>query len=231
MINNIKKSIPIFIFNFLIKRLKKFHGLKEVDKKMLKYINYNDGFYIEMGAHDGVKHSNTFYYEKNKNWKGILIEPSNYFTELIKNRSKKNKFFKVICTPFNYKKKIRLNQYGDYSTCDELVTKRYLDWQNKKKVKVKMPLDKKKNIIVKTLPLNEILEKVKAPKVIDFFSLDVEGSELAVLKGINFKKFKFKYLLIEITFESKKLKQFLKKKNYLFKINITPWDYLFVPKK
>ena len=36
-------------------------------------------------------------------------------------------------------------------------------------------------------------------KLIDFFSLDVEGSELNVLKGVNFREYNFRYLLIEIT--------------------------------
>ena len=39
-------------------------------------------------------------------------------------------------------------------------------------------------IKAKPKTLNRILNKIKAPKEIDFFSLDVEGDELNVLKGI-----------------------------------------------
>ena len=34
------------------------------------------GFFIEMGAADGVLLSNTHVFEKNYGWKGILVEPS-----------------------------------------------------------------------------------------------------------------------------------------------------------
>ena len=47
----------------------------KLTKKMLKYINYKNGFYIDCGANDGVNQSNTWYYEKNLGWNGILIEP------------------------------------------------------------------------------------------------------------------------------------------------------------
>ena len=39
--------------------------------------------------------------------------------------------------------------------------------------------------------LQEILKKAKAPKIIDYLSLDVEGAELEVLKNFPFKKYKF----------------------------------------
>ena len=46
---------------------------------------------------------------------------------------------------------------------------------------------------------------------IDFFSLDVEGDEFEVLEGIDFKKYSFKFILIESK-SINKLKIFLKKK-------------------
>ena len=49
--------------------------IMKLTKKMLKYINYKNGFYIDCGANDGVNQSNTWYYEKNLGWNGILIEP------------------------------------------------------------------------------------------------------------------------------------------------------------
>ena len=46
-------------------------------------------------------------------------------------------------------------------------------------------------------PLNMILNDAMALKLIDFLSLDVEGVEIVVLKGINHDDFKFKYMCIE----------------------------------
>ena len=87
----IKKFLPLSLLSFYRKNIKKFHGNELLDKKMLQFINYQNGFYIEMGAHDGIINSNTYYYEKNLNWKGILIEPSNFFDNLKNNRSSRMK--------------------------------------------------------------------------------------------------------------------------------------------
>ena len=197
----------------LIKKFKTFNGYHNLDKKMLKYINYENGFYIECGANDGVNQSNTWYYEKKLNWQGLLIEPIyEVFAELKKNRSDKNFFYNKALRSFNYKKKnVELN----FNSRDTLITSSKSNNIEDRKIKVKS-----KN-------LNSILNQIKAPKVIDFFSLDVEGDEFEVLNGINFNKYNFKYFLIECN-QLKKLKKFLKKHNYKFIKKMSPGnDYLF----
>jgi hypothetical protein len=57
-----------------------------IDLKMLNFLNYRNGFYIEIGAYDGIQESNTLFFEKYKNWRGILVEPSEQYFRLIKNR-------------------------------------------------------------------------------------------------------------------------------------------------
>ena len=72
------------------KKFRNFNSIHNLDKKMLNYINYSKGFYIECGANDGVDQSNTWYFEKKLNWTGFLIEPHPLiFNELFKNRKKK----------------------------------------------------------------------------------------------------------------------------------------------
>ena len=50
--------------------------------------NKKNGFFIEAGAYDGEKYSNTLLFETTLNWNGILIEPNpKYFEDLLnKNR-------------------------------------------------------------------------------------------------------------------------------------------------
>ena len=83
----LKLPIPIF-FKKLFRR---YHGNKQLDKQLLQYLNFDNGFYIDIGAYDGITQSNTFFYEKYKNWRGVLIEPSKSKYLLCKKfRSKKN---------------------------------------------------------------------------------------------------------------------------------------------
>ena len=189
-------------FKTFIKKFRKFNGYDGLDKKMLKYINYSNGFYIECGANDGVSQSNTWYFEKELNWKGLLIEPVNHvFRELKKNRNNNNFFSNKALCPINFKQKFI---YLNLDLKDTLSTRSTED-NIKSRVKIK----------VKTENLNSILNKIKAPKIIDFFSLDVEGDEFKVLNGINFKKYKFKYILIE-TYHLKKIKNFFEMYGYKY---------------
>lgn len=211
---------------FYKKNFKKFNGLKKLDEKMLEYINFDNGYYIEIGAHDGINNSNTFFYEKHKNWKGVLIEPSFNFDLLVKNRSKSNIFFNFGCSDFESEEETTLLNSDDYSICKELVDKRYFDWHQNKQILAKKKMIETK---IKLKTLNSLLEKAKSPNLIDFFSLDVEGMELRVLKGINFEKFNFKFLLVECSNKEKfnDVSKFLSSKKYSYIKKMTDWDYLF----
>ena len=193
---------------------------------MLQYVNYRNGYYIEIGAHDGVHNSNTFYFEKYKGWKGILIEPSAYYNFLVKNRSKRNNFYNNGCSEFNSKPESILLGSGDYSIFKDLVDEEYFNWYYGKQVQAKKNLNKTK---VNIRTLNSILIESKAPQLIDFFSLDVEGMEIKVLGGVDFDNFNFKYLLVECSnkVKFKEVSDFLIKKKYIHVDNLTPWDCLF----
>jgi FkbM family methyltransferase len=211
-IKKIKGLFPVTLKTF-IKKLRNFNADNKLDLKMLKYINYENGFFIECGANDGVNQSNTWYYEKKLNWRGILIEPiPEVFKQLKKNRKSENLFFNNVLKSFKDKRKyIRLI----YDKKDSLITK----------------IESKKNkntysFRSRAKTLNEILTISKAPKKIDFFSLDVEGDEINVLNGIDLKKYYFKYILIE-TMNLKKVINKLKKFDYKLKKKLSNIDYLF----
>ena len=50
--------------------------------------NQEDGFFVEIGAFDGLQGSNCYHFERFMNWKGIAIEASpTQFNKLKKNRN------------------------------------------------------------------------------------------------------------------------------------------------
>ena len=65
-----------------------------------------------------------------------------------------------------------------------------------------------------TRTIFEILEKNNSPKIINYLSLDVEGSETVVLKNFPFNKYIFESMTIERP--SKELNKILFKNGYLF---------------
>ena len=141
MINLLKKILPTRFKTFL-KKFRKFNSINNLDKKLLKYLNFKNGFYIECGANDGVNQSNTWYYEKCLNWKGILIEPDKkIFKELKKNRSTKNIFENVALVSEDFK----IKNKEIYLTNNNLTSKLTVCPNN--------------NIKVFTSTLNNILKK------------------------------------------------------------------------
>ena len=201
----------ILIKNYLKIKFGKYYAKGKLDLILEEYINYKDGFYIEIGANDGVRQSNTLYLEKFKNWHGVLIEPSKRYKNLIKNRNKKNFFFNVACCSFDAKDKYTTLHYADLLTLPDNIYKKKDKEEFKKQIYLHNN-DKFEEFKVKQITLNELLIKSNAPTTIDFFSLDVEGDELNLLKGINYNIYKFKYLLVEG--DDIEVTEFLKSKNY-----------------
>jgi FkbM family methyltransferase len=177
------------------------------DLKVISYYNNKqNGYFLEIGAADGIHESNTYLLENKYNWSGICVEPVDYqYNELIKNR-------KCICVnkPI-YNESNRVIQF-----CKTIPDIRHLSG-----IKEHIVIDKVHNnssiIELETLSLNDLLNHYNAPCNIDYLSLDTEGSEYEILKSFNFDKYKFGYINVEHNYTEPKrtlLKDLLFKNNY-----------------
>ncbi len=232
---SIKKLIPPGIWNFL--RYLKFRIFKfshfapnNIDQKLSKYLNYENGYFVELGANDGFTESNTLYLEIKKHWRGVLIEPlPDQFLECCYYRSKPgNHLFCNAAVNNNFKDKYVKIMYANLmSVADNLPSDLKSKTEHIERGRAHLPNN---NYIFsfgsEARTLTEILDEAYAPKEIDFLSLDVEGAELSVLSGINFKKYKFKYMLIECR-NKDSIKKFLSKYGYKLIDNLSHHDYLF----
>lgn len=209
---------------------KRFYSIDDIDKKMLKYLNYKYGYYLECGANDGIRQSNTYHFERFKGWRGVLVEPSYKFNALIKNRSNKNYFSNNVCvSPKNENQMIKLKFLNLMTRIidKKIINNPVNDLDRDNMAKRFMTNDEKVFSFVSTgKTLTNILDEAKAPKIIDFFSLDVEGSEFEVIDGVDFKKYNFKFFLIE-TNDFDKLNNFMIEKKYSFLEKLSSHDYLF----
>ena len=217
MLIKLKGLLPIK-FKTYLKKFKKFNAYHNLDKKLLKYINYKNGFYIDCGANDGVNQSTTWYFEKYLNWRGILVEPvPEVFSELKKNRNNNNFFYNYALVSKKYnQQKIKFT----FNNKDSLQAKNVSRTGFHKK--------NEKIITVRCKTLKNILDNIEIPQLIDLFSLDVEGYEFEVLEGINFNSIKFKYILVETEFPEK-MNNFLIKKGYLFVERLSNYNFLEKP--
>jgi len=231
--NLIKSITPKFLLEFYYdfkNKRKTYYGHHELDKKLKKYLNYEKGFFVELGANDGIKQSNTFYFEKNLGWNGILIEPiKTKYLKCLKYRSPKNYFYNNACVGINFKRdKIKMIYSDLMSSIDdkEIINKIDAKKHAKDGEKYLLKNEKIEEFWVSTKTLNDILQEVNTPKLIDFLSLDVEGSELEVLNGIDFKIYNFKFILVESRNDDEIIK-YLSNKNYNFLEKISKRDLIF----
>jgi FkbM family methyltransferase len=209
MIDILKKILPVKFKNFL-KKFRKFNSINNLDKKLLKYLNFKDGFYIECGANDGVNQSNTWYFEKSLNWKGILIEPNKkIFKNLKNNRSSRNIFKNVALVSEEFKNK---EIYLSDNNLESKLTN----------------INNSNNQKVETETLSNILKEHTINKI-NFFSLDVEGYEEEVLRGCNLNIYDVDYILIE-TKNFDRINLMLKSYSYIFEEKFSFHDYLFKKK-
>ena len=208
IIIKLKGLFPIKLKTFF-KKFKKFNAYHDLDKQMLEYINYKNGFYIDCGANDGVNQSTTWYFEKYLNWNGILIEPiPSVFDELKKNRNNKNIFKNCVLVDKNFKE----NKIKFYYNKKDTLTGSIKEKENLKQE------------YITAMSLNKLLDDLNFNKVIDLFSLDVEGNEFEVINGIDFKKYKINYFLIE-TNNFDKLNEILKKQNFKFVKRLSNYSF------
>src|SRR5258708_39074986 len=49
-------------------------ALNDLDRKLAQYFSFRNGTFIEAGANDGITQSNTYWFERFRGWRGVLIE-------------------------------------------------------------------------------------------------------------------------------------------------------------
>ena len=176
-------------------------ALNNLDKKLEKYLNFKNGFFIEVGANDGYNQSNTYYLEKFLGWRGILVEaiPSLY---------EKCKSTRTYSSVYNY-------ALVSQEFTNSFVEMHYANLMSVVEGSLKNSESQKKHILdglkcqkitetytvkVPTITLETILNEVPDLPTIDFLSLDVEGYELDVLIGLNLEKYQPRQILVEARF-------------------------------
>lgn len=141
----------------------------------------SSGVFVEVGALDGIKYSNTGFLEQELCFTGVLIEPSDFFFRLEQSRHRCICVKKAIAET---RKRVLFKQDWARSGIVDTLPNEYLH-QQFYEGNVDKPFrmeDYAREL--ETTPLHEVLEEHKI-KYIDFMSIDIEGGELGVLQSMN----------------------------------------------
>jgi FkbM family methyltransferase len=197
----------LITYRNLITRLKLFKGQKGQDKWVILTVLplKRNGYFLDLAASDGLTNNNTYTLEKLFGWSGICIEPNPvFYQKLVRTRKC------IIDTSVVNDKHEAVEFRIDVGGWGGIVAD---DTDNNPKYR-SAELNSAETITLETVLLTEVLDQYQAPSVIDYFSLDVEGSEERVLRYFEFDRYQFNCLTIERP--TPKVNEILFKNEYVF---------------
>ncbi len=143
-----------------------------------------EGFFIECGALDGEHLSNTLYMERTLKWTGVLIEADQTSFGKLLSRRRKSYALPVCLSLEPYPTKVTFKIVYAIGSIQE-------NPKLQKKSKKSGGVEEDNLITLQCFPIYSILLAIGQTNV-DFFSLDVEGHELRILKTIPWEKVNIK---------------------------------------
>jgi FkbM family methyltransferase len=173
------------------------------------------GFFVEVGAYDGVVLSNTYFLET-IGWKGLLVEPDPGKAACCRMNRPKARVFECAAVASDAMPEISFNVVDGgevYSAAGELTEfqrKRLDDWGLKAR-----------RITVPGKTLDAMLTEAGAPGV-DFVSIDVEGGEADILRGFNMTRWRPRVVMIEVNslLRSREVRDVFRQHGYVYLTSI-----------
>lgn len=161
------------------------HSKDSIDKKLIKRLKLENskGFFIEVGAVDGITYSNSHLFEKQLGWNGLLVEP--IYSEYKKCLSYRSAIVEnfLLTDEKNCDKEIKMIKAGPLSLIHEQNINIAENFHEKmKRMKKKKYIDGEET--VRSTTISHLLKK-HSIKNVDIFFIDVEGSEKLVISGMD----------------------------------------------
>jgi FkbM family methyltransferase len=200
----------------------KMHAQLGQDLFVLAALDFRrDGFFVDLGAADGVNLSNTALLEQEFGWRGICAEPARCFHESL--RASRTAEIETACVwketggvlDFNETSEATFSTIAIFSDSDMHGVMR----QGGRRYQVG------------TISLLDLLQKYDAPAVIDYLSIDTEGSEYEILRAFDFGRYRFRVITCEHNYTPMRAKIFelLSARGYVRRYpRLSRWDDWYV---
>ena len=177
--------------------------------KEVFFKNKKNGFFVEIGAYDGIVGSNCYYFERFLNWNGIALEPSIFQFEKLK----KNRKCKLLNNAVSHEiKDVEfievIEGLTQMSGINNDFFKRNIDIiSNNEKSKTR-------SFNLKTIIFEQIVSKNVD---IDYLSIDIEGGEMDLLNSINLNNNDIKVISVENNIpKEQNFKDFFDNKGFIY---------------
>lgn len=181
------------------------------------------GVFVDIGAYDGEKFSNTLFFERYLDWSGICVEP---LPSAFRKLSALRKARCFSCCLSDYEGE------SDFLDVDVLVDEKMLsglveNHDPRHTARINASLQRKKIIRSPVTTLPALLRKCGIATV-DYCSIDTEGSELKILRTIDFQEFEISVLSIENNYGNDEIRRIMGKNGYSLARVFHGYDELYV---
>lgn len=215
---------PLEMRNFYrISKILEFFGESWTSDEILKYaystyselnqdlipliLGQDKGYFVEFGACDGKRASNTFLLETDYGWHGLLGEPARIWHKALVANRNSNIDLRAVYKVSNVKLDFIETHQPSLST---LLSVEQTDRHTSSRIN-------KEIYLVDSVSLLDLLREHHCPKHIDYLSIDTEGSEFEILQNFDFSEFSFTFVNVEHNFtdSEKSVEMLLTSNGYL----------------
>ena len=153
------------------------------------------GYFVEVGALDGITCSQCYYFENELGWDGIAVEPQRRYRDMVKQSRRRPCFLclgdKAGTVNFTEAACAGLSGVTDVLKDHEKIESHKVEWRDAGM----------QNYEVSMITLLDMLAAYNAPQEIDYLGMDCEGSEFNILTHFfnnNNGKYNVKFICLEV---------------------------------
>mmetsp|Transcript_7141 Transcript_7141/g.11256 ORF Transcript_7141/g.11256 Transcript_7141/m.11256 type:complete len:220 (+) Transcript_7141:674-1333(+) len=152
---------------------------------------------VDVGSVDGFSFSNTYFFERELDWKGICVEPNSNTFETLRRVRSKSLSVNTCLDSLGGRNASFMQNTGHTRMLSGLVD--YMSNEHKARIQSEMQIYGGTSTIV-NIPVRTLTELLEQNRMghVDLLSIDTEGAELEVLKGLDFDKFKVDVIILEM---------------------------------
>lgn len=172
------------------------------------FMDKNDGYFVDLGAYDGLTQGSNSLFFENLGWTGVCVEPNPILYErLRKNRS---------CKCFNVAVDDHVGEMDflliEGTNAPDTLGRLLINNSNEiGTINGTLNGDQHSKIIkVKTELFENLVDTLK----IDYLSIDTEGNEIRILNSIDFEKYDISVLSLENNYSDPRYDVFFQDKPY-----------------